>query len=122
MFNSTVGRREALEQRRQLHARIARSRRRINGHVSHLKVDGLLRKSWRQKIQEHPVVALATAAGTGMLLAQLLSRGSVTSKLGDGLAKWLSGGAAAGFMKHVERFFATVDNSNADSASEVDHV
>ena len=120
MFDTANQRRNAIEQRRQLHTRIARSRRRINGRASRLVQGGFLPSRWRTQIQNHPVVALATAAGAGMLFAQICSRTGAAGKTGDWLAKWLAGGTWASMMKHVEEFLSTGEPSGPPAATEPD--
>lgn len=107
IFNSAKRRRKANEQRRQLHAKIARSRRRINGNTSRLVRGGFLPSGWRKQIQDHPVIALASAAGAGMLLAQICGHGGVASKSADWLAETLAGGKLASMIKHVESLFSS---------------
>jgi hypothetical protein len=120
MFNAANRRQSELEQRRQLHVRIARTRRRINGHTSRLVHGGILPGAWRRKIQDHPIVALATATGAGMLLAQLCSRSGAASKTADRLAEWLAGGTWATLMKQVERFLAKGESTGVSPATEPD--
>lgn len=120
MFKTAHNRRNAIEQRRLLHARIARSRRRLNSRTSRLVQGGFLPGSWRRNIQEHPLVALATAAGAGMLLAQLCGRSGTASRTGDWLAQWLAGGPWASIMKYVEPFFSNAEFSSSPSATEPD--
>lgn len=108
----------AVEQRRQLHARIARSRRRINGHVSNFVPNGFLPQSWRRSVQENPIMALATAAGVGMLVAQMFSRKSQVACSGDWLAKWLAGGTWASIVTQWERFLTNEGRPGATSSEE----
>ncbi len=121
MFNTAIQRREAAEQRRQLHARIARSRRRIGRQTSQLGRGSLLPGAWKQQIQEHPIVALATAAGVGMLVAQLTARTGAVHRATESLAQWLAGGRWAEIIKLLERFFASDDATTAASSAEPDH-
>jgi len=120
MFDTAGNRRNAIEQRRRLHARIARSRRRINQRTSRLVQGGFLPCSWRRQIEQHPVMALATAAGAGMLLAQLCSRTGVGGKSADWLAERLAGGTWASMMKHVEPFFSTGEPPNSPAAPDAE--
>jgi len=106
MFKSANQRRDALEQRRMLHARIARSRRRLTGRTARLLEGGFLPVQWRQQIQDHPLMALATAAGVGMLLAQCCAGRSAVGKTGDGLAQWLAGKTWSSWLKHLEPFLS----------------
>lgn len=94
--------RDAIEQRRLLHAKIARSRRRLGSRTAGLRQGTFLPAAWRRQIQEHPVIALATAAGIGMLLAQLCTRTSAAARTGDWLAQWLAGGRWSAIMKYIE--------------------
>ena len=118
MFDAASNRRNAIEQRRQRHSRITRSRRRLNQHASRLVQGGFLPGGWRQQIQDHPVMALATAAGVGMLLAQSCSRTGGVSKSGDWLAPWLAGRSWASMLKHIEQFLSTGDPPSPPSATE----
>ena len=117
MFDAAHNRRNAMEQRRLLHARIARTRRRIDGHASRLIGGGCLPSNWRRRIQHHPVIALASAAGAGMLLAQLCSRDS-----GTWLAEWLAGATWSSTFKQVERFLrAGRDDDMPQSSDEAEN-
>ena len=104
-MSNSANRRNAIEHRRQLHARIARSRRRIGQQTSHL-AQGFLPLGWRRQVQEHPVMALATAAGAGALLAQVCSQTGAAGKSADWLAQWLAGGTWTSLMKQLEQFLA----------------
>jgi len=118
MFDTANKRRKAIEQRRQLHTRIARSRRRIGQQTIRLVQGRFLPHRWRQTIQDHPGMALATAAGAGMLLARLCSRTGVGGKSADWLAQWLVGGTWTSLMKHVEQFLSTGEPPSSPSATE----
>jgi len=120
MFDTAHHRRNAIEQRRQLHARIARSRRRLNQHKSRLVQGGFLPDSWRKRIQEHPVLAMTTAAGAGMLLAQICPRTGGAGRSGDWLAQWLAGETWASMLKYVEQFLSTGESPSQPSATEPD--
>lgn len=120
MFRTAHQRRTAIEQRRQLHARIARARRRLDGHTSRLVQGRFLPNSWRRHVQDHPVAALAAAAGIGMLLAQLFSRTGAAGKTGDRLAQWLAGGTWATLLKHVEQFLGAGGPADAPPETEAD--
>ncbi len=118
MSGTANNRRNAIEQRRQLHTKIARSRRRLNQHKSRLIHGGFLPIGWRQQIQDHPVLALTTAAGIGMLLAQLCGRTGGASKSADWLAQRLGGETWASLIKYFEQFLSTGEPPRPPSATE----
>lgn len=120
MTDAATDRRGAIEYRRQLHARIARSRRRLHQRGSRLIQGGLLPFGWRKYIQDHPAIALATAAGAGMLLAQVGSRSGVARKSADWLAEWLAGSPWTSLIKQLERFLPTADAEADETPSETE--
>jgi len=100
-------RRKAVEQRRALHTRIARSRRRLDQHKDRLMRGAFLPFGWQRQIQDHPVMALTTAAGVGVLLAQFCGRSVGASKSADWLAQRLGDESWASLLKHVEQFLSS---------------
>lgn len=63
-------------------------------------------------------MALAAAAGTGMLLAQLCTRTGAARRSADWLARWLAGGSVASLLKHVEQLLATGKPASPPPATE----
>ena len=118
MSGTANNRRNAIEQRRLLHTKIARSRRRLNQHKTRLIQGGFLPLGWRRQIQDRPVVALTTAAGIGMLLAKLCGRTGSAGKSADWLAQWLGGETWASLIKHFEQFLSTDDPPRPPSETE----
>jgi ElaB/YqjD/DUF883 family membrane-anchored ribosome-binding protein len=117
-MSTTANNRRAIEQRRQLHTKIARARRRLNQHKSRLIHGGFLPIGWRQQIQDKPLMALTTAAGIGMLLAQLCGRSGGASKSADWLAQRLGGETGASLIKYFEQFLSNSGPPPPSSSTE----
>jgi hypothetical protein len=118
MFGPVDDRGYASEQRRQLHARIARTRRRLNHHSSRLLRSEYLPLSWLRPIRNHPVAALATAAGAGMLFAQICAHSATAGKSADWLAQWLAGSTWTSLLRHVESFLSQRESTDPQPTSE----
>lgn len=122
MSVTTNNRRNAIERRRHLHAEIARSRRRLNLHKSRLLQGGFLPLGWRRQIQDHPIMALSTAAGVGMLFAQLCGKTGVAGKSADWLAQRIGGETWASLLGSFEQFLSNDAAACPPSATEQENV
>ena len=65
---------EAALRRDEIHARIARLRRRIDRHAGRMADRSLLLVSWPRFVRKHPGRALMAAAGLGMALSSVISK------------------------------------------------
>ena len=83
---------DLLERKRELHSRIARSRRRIDRRLRALADEGRTLVSWRTHVTRHPAMALAAALGAGLTASSLLRPKRVARWLGDSLLRQAMGG------------------------------
>ena len=70
-----------LETRRELRRQIARLRRRIDRRVRAVERRGRAAIAWRTYVRRHPALALAAAAGIGLILS--------STEMGRRWARWL---------------------------------
>ena len=118
MFNAAQQRRHAIEERRQLHARIARSRRRLDQQAARLTQGNWLPTSWRKQIQDRPIAALLVAAGAGALLAQFVSNQAVVRRAGDWLTSRLAGSSLTSLKSQAEALFASWQADDSQPTTE----
>jgi hypothetical protein len=83
---------DILRRKRELHLRIGRSRRRIDGRLRATKDNARQLLSWRTYAIRYPGWALAAALGAGMTTSSLLRPGRIARWLGRSLFQQAFGG------------------------------
>ncbi len=83
---------QTTEQLRQLRARIARLRRRLDRRADKLLDGSILTGSWRAYVQKHPGRSLLAAAGVGIVFSNLFTARNEVSRLGESLSQMAFGG------------------------------
>jgi hypothetical protein len=81
-----------LRRKRELHLRIGRSRRRIDGRLRSTRDQARQLLSWRTYVARYPVWAMAAAMGAGMTASSLLRPGRIARWLGRSLVRQAFGG------------------------------
>ena len=98
--------RQAYDERREIHARVARLRRRLSRRAERISDGGLLFGSWRSYVQQYPARSLAMAAGAGLLASSITGRNLDGTRFGDRLCQLATGGTLAAIGREIERFLA----------------
>ncbi|MGA2033911.1 MAG: hypothetical protein ABSG68_16815 [Thermoguttaceae bacterium] len=75
--------RQQEQTQRELRLRIARLRRRIDGHIHTARDQGRRLLSWRTYVRRYPFYALLAAAGAGLTLSATLRPGRIVRWLGQ---------------------------------------
>jgi hypothetical protein len=83
---------DILRRKRELHARIGRSRRRIDGRLRATRDEARQLLSWRTYVARYPLWAMAAAMGAGMTASSLLRPGRIARWLGRSLMHQAFGG------------------------------
>ena len=83
---------DILRRKRELHLRIGRSRRRIDGRLRATRDQAGKLLSWRTYVARYPVWAMAAAMGAGMTASSLLRPGRIACWLGRSLVRQAFGG------------------------------
>ncbi len=83
---------EILRRKRELHLRIARSRRRIDRRLRAAHDEGRRLLSWRTYVARYPLWAMAAALGAGMTASSLLRPARITRWLGRSIIQQAFGG------------------------------
>jgi hypothetical protein len=83
---------DILRRKRELHLRIGRSRRRIDGRLHATKARARQLLSWRGYVVRHPAWALAAALGAGMTASSVLRPGRLARWLGNAFVRQAFGG------------------------------
>ena len=78
---------DILRRKRELHVRIGRSRRRIDGRLRATKDRAGQLLSWRTYVVRYPVWALAAALGAGMTASNVLRPRRIAGWLGHSLVR-----------------------------------
>jgi hypothetical protein len=88
---------DILRRKRELHLRIGRSRRRIDGRLRATHDEARQLLSWRTYVARYPLWAMAAALGAGMTASSLLRPGRIARWLGRALI----GQAFGGFQQQL---------------------
>jgi hypothetical protein len=83
---------EILRRKRELHRRIGRSRRRIDGRLRATKDRARQLLSWRTYVVRYPVWAMAAALGAGMTASSALRPERIARWFGNALVRRAFGG------------------------------
>jgi hypothetical protein len=83
---------DIFRRKRQLHLRIGRSRRRIDGRLRATRDQARQLLSWRTYVARYPLWAMAAALGAGMTASSLLRPARITRWLGRALMSQAFGG------------------------------
>ena len=91
--------------KRELHLRIARSRRRIDGRLRATKDRARQLLSWRTYVVRYPGWALAAALGAGMTASNILRPRRIARWLGSSLVRQAFGGIGQQLWSEVQRIW-----------------
>jgi hypothetical protein len=94
---------ELLRRKRELHLRIGRSRRRIDGRLRATKDDARKLLSWRTYVRRYPAWALLAALGAGMAASSALRPARVSRWLGGTLMQQAFGGIRREFLAELQK-------------------
>ena len=83
---------DILCRKRELHLRIGRSRRRIDGRLRAARDEARRLLSWRTYVARYPLWAMAAALGAGMTASSLLRPARIARWLGRSLMHQAFGG------------------------------
>jgi hypothetical protein len=83
---------DILRRKRELHLRIGRSRRRIDGRLRATRDEARQLLSWRTYVARYPLWAMAAALGAGMTASSLLRPARIARWLGRSLMHQALGG------------------------------
>jgi len=96
---------EVLRRKRELHLRIGRSRRRIDGRLRATKDDARRLLSWRTYVVRYPGWALVAALGAGMAASAALRPARVSRWLGGTLLEQAFGGLRRQFVAEMQNLW-----------------
>jgi hypothetical protein len=94
---------EICRHKRELHLRIGRSRRRIDGRLRATKDRARQLLSWRTYVVRHPGWSLLAALGAGMSASNLLRPGRIGKWLGQSLVRQAFGGLGQQLWNELRR-------------------
>jgi len=100
---------DILCRKRELHLRIGRSRRRIDGRLRGTKDHARQLLSWRTYAVRYPGWALAAALGAGMTASSLLRPGRIARWLGRSLVRQAFGGFQQHLWSELRRVWKNTD-------------
>ncbi len=106
---------ELLRRKRELHLRIGRSRRRIDGRLRASRDRGRELLSWRTYVVRYPGWALAAALGAGMAASSALRPARVTRWMGSTLLRRALGGLKQQFASELRRIWRDSGADGGDS-------
>ena len=96
---------DILRRKRELHARIGRSRRRIEGRLRGTKDRARQLLSWRTYAVRYPGWSLAAALGAGMTASSLLRPGRLVRWLGRLLMRQAFGGFQQQIWSELQQYW-----------------
>jgi hypothetical protein len=94
-----------LRRKRELHLRIGRSRRRIDGRIHATRDHTRQLLSWRTYVVRYPGWALAAALGAGLTASILLRPRRITGWFGRSLLHQALGGLQQGVWAELQRIW-----------------
>jgi hypothetical protein len=94
---------DILRRKRELHRRIGRSRRRIDGRLRASKDRTRELLSWRTYVVHHPGWALAAALSAGLTASSILRPSRMARWLGSSLLRQALGGLGQQFWSELRR-------------------
>jgi len=94
---------DILRRKRELHRRIGRSRRRIDGRLRATKDQARQLLSWRTYAVRYPGWALTAALGAGMTASSVLRPGRIARWLGRSLVSQAFGGFQQQIWSELQR-------------------
>ena len=94
---------DILRRKRELHLRIGRSRRRIDGRLRATRDEARQLLSWRTYVARYPLWAMAAALGAGMTASSLLRPARITRWLGRALIGQAFGGVQQQLWNEMRR-------------------
>jgi hypothetical protein len=94
---------DVLCRKRELHLRIGRSRRRIDGRLRATRDQARQLLSWRTYVARYPLWAMAAALGAGMTASSLFRPARITRWLGRSLVQHAFGGFQQQLWNEVQR-------------------
>ena len=97
---------DILRRKRELHLRIGRSRRRIDGRLRAARGRSRQLLSWRTNVVRYTRRAVAAALGAGMTASNLLRPGRVARWLGKSLVRQAFGGLGQQFFNALRQIWA----------------
>ena len=100
---------DILHRKRELHLRIGRSRRRIDGRLHATKVHARQLLSWRTYVVRYPGLALAAALGAGMTASNIFRPRRIARWLGSSLVRQAFGGLGQQVWKEFHRSWKDLD-------------
>ncbi len=106
---------ELLRRKRELHLRIGRSRRRIDGRLRASRDRGRELLSWRTYVVRYPGWALAAALGAGMAASSRLAAGASHPLDGKHAAAPALGGLKQQFASELRRIWRDSGADRGDS-------
>jgi hypothetical protein len=96
---------DILRRKRELHLRIGRSRRRIDGRLRATKDHAWQLFSWQTYVVRYPGWALAAALGAGMTAANVLRPGRIARWLGNSFVRQAFGGLGQHLWHELQRIW-----------------
>jgi hypothetical protein len=103
---------DILRRKRELHLRIGRSRRRIDGRLRAAKDHARRLLSWRTYAVRYPGWALAAALGAGMTASSVLQPGRIARWLGRSLMRQAFGGFQQQLWNELGRVWKDSNRKN----------
>jgi hypothetical protein len=100
---------DILRRKRELHLRIGRSRRRIDGRLRAAKDRTRQLLSWRTYVVRYPGWALAAALGAGMTASNVFRPRRIARWLGSSLVRQAFGGLGQQVWKELRRVWKDAD-------------
>jgi hypothetical protein len=94
---------DILRRKRELHQRIGRSRRRIDGRLRASKDRARELLSWRTYVVRHPGWAIVAALSAGMTASSVLRPSRMARWLGSSLLRQALGGLGQQFLSELRR-------------------
>jgi hypothetical protein len=105
---------EILRRKRELHLRIARSRRRIDQRLRAAHNEGRRLLSWRTYVARYPLWAVTAALGAGMTASTLLRPARITRWLGRSLVQQAFGGFQQQIWNQLQRTWTESSPNNKE--------
>ncbi len=96
---------DILRRKRELHLRIGRSRRRIDGRLRATRDEARQLLSWRTYVARYPLWAMAAALGAGMTASSLFRPARITRWLGRSLLRQAFGGFQQQLWNELSRLW-----------------
>ncbi len=104
---------QRLRERRDVRARIARLRRRIDRNTGRLADRSGQLLAWRSCVARHPAQSLLAATGVGFVLATMIEKVRFPAEAGAKLYDLATGAAWMGVWRHLRKTCFTDPGENA---------